>query len=291
MNRKWLFLLPFLVLGGAFLLLKLKPVGRSEVSARILRISIDPAGRRQVVYEITNGTSHVTGVTVYNLETRDSRTGWWNLGGSQTGWKVEKSSGVTNGVFGATLNAFSASQFEIALSRFGDPEQSVALRARALALRIESRTILKFREIVYRLRLPKHWRMESKGQWIDLPEAKLSPRLGLPRVPAPAPLRSNAAPVVALSQSSEDIVPAGMIKFQNVDLRTALNIYAELANANLDIDIPVRKLPARITLQNTEALKLSEAVQLFEQVFQQQAAIVVEHLDNDRISVRLRRGP
>lgn len=87
----------------------------------------------------------------------------------------------------------------------------------------------------------------------------------------------------------EEILPAGSIHIINADLNQVLLIYAEMAQAQLDIDDQVARLPASIRFTNTEPLTRAQAILLLDNALLEQAGIEVTHPDSNRVVMRLRR--
>jgi hypothetical protein len=74
------------------------------------------------------------------------------------------------------------------------------------------------------------------------------------------------------------MLPAGCITLRYSELRTVLDIYAELTDVRLEIDPRVRALNAKVSLETTQALARPDAVRLLEQALRQQAGVAVKPL-------------
>ena len=71
----------------------------------------------------------------------------------------------------------------------------------------------------------------------------------------------------------------GSIQFINASLRTMLNAYAHLADAQLDVDPRVRVSQAMFGFTNTQALSRAEAVRLVARVLEQQGDIAARRVE------------
>ncbi len=89
--------------------------------------------------------------------------------------------------------------------------------------------------------------------------------------------------------AAEEVIPAGAIKFINLDLAQVLAVYAGLTQANLDIEEDIGSLPVLIRFTNTEPVTRAQAIALLDQVLLEQAGIVVTHPESTRAILRLRR--
>ena len=265
-----------------------RPRGARRISARFVRQTTDPASRLHLFYEITNGTSQPTEVAVNApLQVLHERTGWWDASGWITAWHVEKASGTARDAARAELRPHSAGTLEM-VAQWPQGEGS-ALRGRIWTMKVENEWVLRLRATADRLGMPRRWQMMPTPRWVDLPEAAfhnsairrvaaappaLPPQVALPSAhPAPTPTLSSA----------EEVIPAGLIQFQNSSLRMVLDIYAALADSQVELDSRVRASRALFNFTNTATLRRSEVVQLFEQALEQQGRIAVSHVGQQRI--------
>ena len=297
MKLKWLWLLlpACLVLALTFVLVT--SGSRGKLSGRFVSVKSDSMQRSSIVYELTNSTRDTVELTVVSTESLHEKTGWWWETCSET-WYVEKSAGTAFKGSRVELRPKSAARFEIILLPNGTVGS--ALRVKVQQVKIEHRFVRQLRSLGDRLRLPSHWLMLPKPALLELPLANLpaqiaavrsggSPARGSGSVSAPVSDRPSNGPVLpGTSVSSlaghpqEEIIPAGVLQFWNVNLKTFLDFYAHLADAQLEIDPPLRELRTTFHLQNPEAVTRSGAVRLFEQALRE-AGINVQRLDTNRI--------
>jgi hypothetical protein len=289
MKTKWLWLLAPLALVVLAAALFRGSGAPGQVSARLVGRTFDSSGQAHIVYEITNGTSSAIDLSVSVLEAHHERTGWWDVYGWPTAWRMERTAGVAQNPGRATLHARSAAQLEILPPRFRS--EGSALRGKVWHIKMEGKTAKQLRSIASRLGLPSRWLMWPKPGLADLPEAELA-AAALPAAMPPVATvpQGTPAPPIA-SQPSGDILPAGCIKLHDVDLRTVLDIYAELADGRLEIDPRVRALNAKLSLETTQALARAGAVRLLEQALRQQAGVAVRRSETNCIEVTLDERP
>ena len=114
-----------------------------------------------------------------------------------------------------------------------------------------------------------------RGQLQEMPS---SARTGSP-TPAPlAPAPTGHSVAVG--------GPSGIIDFQSVQLSDVLDLYAQLAGAELLVAQGERLPPAWITITNSQGLTLTEARRLIEEALREQAGLVVEYQDAKHFAVR-----
>ena len=133
--------------------------------------------------------------------------------------------------------------------------------------------------------------MWPKPGLIDLPEAELAAVTSPAKTPTPPEIvvqGSAAVPVGA--QGAEELLPPGGIRFRQTGLQMVLDIYADLAQARLEIDPRVRALNARISLETTQALSRADAVRLLERAINEQAGVAFKRSQKDGIEVTLEEG-
>lgn len=289
-KTKWLWFLALIALLGLALILWRESSGLGQVSARFVGRTVDSAGQVHIIYEITNETRSTIGVSVSTLEAYHERTGWWDLRGMWPAvWRIEKSAGIAQNTYQPTLFARSAALLEIVQPPFW--REGSAVRGRVWHLRIESGAVTQLRSIALRLGLPTHRLMWPRPGFIELPETALAVAAqpaAPPHLAAPA-LQPTSAPIAL--QPSEEVLPAGSIKFISAPLRSVLDIYAAIADVRLEIDSRVRTLNAEITLQPTQSLTRSDVVRLFERTLEQQAGLSIRRLQSNRVAVTLDEGP
>jgi general secretion pathway protein D len=99
-------------------------------------------------------------------------------------------------------------------------------------------------------------------------------------VPAGVTVPESAPPKPAATYSSFDLgdtkktIPAGMIKFQEMDLRQLLDFYQELSGRTL-IRSPQVPMTAKITVENATAMTRTEALQMLDNVLAAQQIVMV----------------
>lgn len=79
-------------------------------------------------------------------------------------------------------------------------------------------------------------------------------------------------------------VPLGTIKFDNVDPRQVLEVYAQMSGLTLIEDSRARRIHRAISLHAT-GVPNSEAEELIEEALRKQAGIVITRLDDKSVSV------
>ena len=97
---------------------------------------------------------------------------------------------------------------------------------------------------------------------------------------------ASAAPSV---QRSDAVIGPGLIDFRNAELSQVLQVYSELAGAQVDTSQIKNLPPLLILFRNKQALTRSEAVRLLEQALLDQAGIKASYPDGKH--VRLFRSP
>ncbi|HTL59111.1 MAG TPA: sigma-70 family RNA polymerase sigma factor [Candidatus Limnocylindrales bacterium] len=100
------------------------------------------------------------------------------------------------------------------------------------------------------------------------------------------PLHQQPTPPTFTPIGHEEMIPAASIQF-NTQLAQVLAIYAELAQAQLDIDDAVK--PALIRFTNREPVTRAQAIALLDNALLEQAGIVVTHPESNRVIMSLRR--
>jgi hypothetical protein len=255
-----------LLLAGAIAFLVLIQGKPDDFPVRWVGTRIDSAGRLHFIYEISNRTSKSLDVHLV-LETRHERTGWW---------KASNNNLLENAQI-RRLNAKATSEVDIIA-----PPEGTAIRGELQYRKDDGRIVRKLRAFGYQLGLPRRWVMPGPSAFGDgYPFGSIS----LPVVEKESG-QATAPPVAAPAGRPSADVPAGTIKLLNVDLWRALDIYAALADTELQIDEQVRILPTRITIENDRDLTRAEAVGLFEQVLRDQAGIVLTRVGTEHIAVR-----
>jgi hypothetical protein len=83
-------------------------------------------------------------------------------------------------------------------------------------------------------------------------------------------------------QRTDSVIPAGAIKFINLDLTQILPIYASLTDAQLDTNRLVKLPPVLMSFENKKAMTRLEAVQLLDKVFYDHG-IAATHVDKKHI--------
>ena len=275
-------------------LLPARPAGTRRLSARFLRQTTDGGGDLHVFYEITNGTGRPARVELsHPFQALHERTGWWDTVWP-TAWQAEKTAGIARHAGLVELNPHSTATLEIRIE--GTFREGTAMKGKLSALKIESDTAWRLRDIARRLGVPPRWQMLPEPRLIELPEVAfqrgstrgLAPAPAAAPAPAPNPTAAVSGAALALpatSRATEEIVPLGSIEFRNASLRTVLDVYAVLADAQLEVEPRVRASQATFSLTNTQALSRAEAVRLFEQVLEQQGRIAVSRVDQHQIRV------
>jgi len=287
---RWAVVVVILLASGILAFLFFLPPATGNLSARIIQQTIDDGERQHIRYAVSNGTSQPLELSLASLQAHQERTGWWQLDTKQT-WQIEKNAGQLHGGFTATLNPKCAAELEIVPQgfRLSTPAPKVpkvwAVRG-TLQFARNDRSHLEttLKKLGRRLGLSRRWVMPGAVGWISLPDANFD----FSPVPLPSSeLVTAAAPArpLTVAQPAEVQFPAGFLKLQSTDMQTVLNIYADLAEAQLDIQPAVRISPARISLEITQAVSRLEAVALLEQALHEQAGVLVKHLENKHIAV------
>jgi|ERR1035441_2813773 type II secretory pathway component GspD/PulD (secretin) len=80
--------------------------------------------------------------------------------------------------------------------------------------------------------------------------------------------------------------PAGAINFINTDLQQVLQIYGQLAGAEMVVEPGVKLPPALITLSNQQPVTRTEALSLIEVALRERYGISVEHQDAKHFTVK-----
>ena len=89
------------------------------------------------------------------------------------------------------------------------------------------------------------------------------------------------------AHSSDEMIPAGSIKFTAVGVAEILAVYAAIARANMDIDPAVKGLSVLISFENKEDITRSEAIALLDKALRDQAGIIATHPNTNRAVFRL----
>ena len=300
MKTKWLWIVGAAALVVVAVLGVLGAGAGTSRKASVLSVvrTQDPNGQFHIVYEITNTTSGTIELELISLETHHKRTGWWEVYGWPTSWHIDKTAGRARGIKSVTLHQFSSAKLDVLPPQFH--REGVALRGKLQQIQVDSPAAKRLRRLANRLHLTVPGLVVPRPVLVDLSAVELPMASGPTRVPGPVPalvaapaqmpspvdgVAGNAMGSQSPVSGSEMILPAGCIRFVEADLRTVLGIYAELANAQLEIDSPVRKLATRITVENTQAVTRSQAVELLEKALREQAGVNVKPLGANRISV------
>jgi RNA polymerase sigma factor (sigma-70 family) len=86
-----------------------------------------------------------------------------------------------------------------------------------------------------------------------------------------------------------DVIPAGAIQFINTQLVQVLAVYADLSQAQLDVDDRLSHLPSiLIRFTNSEPVTRGQAIALLDDALLEQAGIVVTHPEPNRVKLELR---
>ncbi len=91
------------------------------------------------------------------------------------------------------------------------------------------------------------------------------------------PLHEEPTPPTSTPIGQEEMIPAASIQFINTQLAQVLAIYADLAQAQLDIDDAVKQLPVLIHFTNSDPVTRAQAIVLLDNALLEQADIVVTH--------------
>jgi hypothetical protein len=228
------------------------------------------------------------------LQVLHERTGWWEAEGWSTAWHVEQAAGIAKDAQRAELRPRSSGTLEIRIQGlFGGGS---ALRGRVRTVKVETEAVLRLRAIAHSLGVPPRWQMLPKPRLVELPQVAIqrsaTSAAGAATVAAPPPTPTSATAGVnsatALSAASDgagEIVAPGGLQFRNASIGTVLDLYAVLANAQLEVDARVRASRATFSLTNTEALSQTGAMRLLEQVLEQQGGIVIQRVDSQHVRV------
>jgi len=286
-TRVWWFVLLALILATAVIVVA--PGKTGGISVRQVVRTNEARGQAHVSFEIANETHSPLEFMIVAFESRHERTGWWPVSGKKT-WYLEPTAGhlQSDGLRGS-LNAQSAGQLEFVPSwipHFRGDIDRLPTRVRIKYGKVEGQFLVTLKSLGRRLGLPRQWLKPIATVWIAPPETPATP--AHPPPPAVVPVRvPPEVPVPVPSPPSEQKFAASLIRLQNTDLQTVLDIYADLAGAQLEIDPPVRERQSRVTLETTEPLTRTEAVHLMEKALQEQAGLMATHLDNKRIALRI----
>jgi hypothetical protein len=87
------------------------------------------------------------------------------------------------------------------------------------------------------------------------------------------------------SVCADDMILAGMLDFQRVDIHQALKVYKDLTGFTLFVDSRVERCRTEIVCKNEKPISKHDAAKLIENALLEQAAVVVTKLDSNRVSV------
>jgi hypothetical protein len=163
-------------------------------------------------------------------------------------------------------------------------------------LRISGRTSIKMTSFQIEPPAPKWLGMIKTGDdvvitfdWMVGSRATSEQRTSAASVPSGTPVGQQSMIPAATPVAQEPMIPAASIRFINTDLAQVLAIYAEMAQAQLDIEDEVRRLPALIRFTNTEPVTRAQAIVLLDNALLEQAGILVTHPESNRVVFRLHR--
>ncbi len=94
-----------------------------------------------------------------------------------------------------------------------------------------------------------------------------------------------ASPASSADAQADEIFPPGLIRFDGASAFAVLDIYKELSGAELLVASNVNTVAATITLKTTVPLTRVQALRAIEQALLEQAGMVINKLDEKRVSV------
>ena len=101
------------------------------------------------------------------------------------------------------------------------------------------------------------------------------------------PVAATDAGVNVAKHSSPNRAEANIsINFNSVPVAQVLEFYKTVSGSELVAQVDLRFLPGLVTLRPTRPLSKAEAVQTVEQALLEQAGVVIERLDDKRVSVK-----
>ena len=235
-----------------------------------------------MVYRLTNETSSPLNLSVWRIEGRHEKTGWWEIN-TRSIWQFETNAAQSPDMM---LNASSTLQLEI-VSRetpFRTASAVEAMRGSLLVCRVEGPSLAWIKQVARRCGLPRAWVGPAEAKVVDLPQVEFAPTVASPAITA-----TSSPPQTTLTAAQEKVdeprFPAGFFKFVQLDLQRVLDIYADVAGAQLEIEPQVRKSSSTITLETTQPLTRSALIRLLDNALHEQAGIRVEHLDPNRAKI------
>lgn len=263
---------------GAYIILSSTPA----ISTR-LRTDINVP-----VFEITNRTSNWFEVNNLSVEAYHNKTGWWPVR-----WPYHFAN--EDGRIGHVrfpIGPYSRARCEISLP--GSDREGSAHRVNFSVTKIESQRVKKIRSTIASLLNLSDFRFfapKPRNVQLAFPTLPPCPTTTLPYLPIePTTFVSSNASTSRIDKTSPEPPCVFQIKILQTELREVLDLYAELANTNLEIAPRIRSMEKRLTIQSSRPLSRFEALSLIEQELQHQAGITVQHLGKQRVKLNYPSG-
>ena len=98
--------------------------------------------------------------------------------------------------------------------------------------------------------------------------------------------KGDLSGVSTKAQDSEEVIAAGMIDYQGVQLSQALRVYGRFAGVELEISPDAQNLMTEIYFTN-EKMTRSALLHRYEEVLHDQGGVVLKHLDGKRVAVTI----